>query len=62
MNASSPYDGKFAWDQDHLLQQLEEALAAVAAAETLTEKADLRAVVASYQHDLMVLHGIDLPL
>jgi hypothetical protein len=56
----SQYDIKGAWDQDRMLLQLEEVLAAIDAAETLTEKAELRAVAASYGHDLQVLHGIDL--
>jgi hypothetical protein len=56
----SQYDIKGPWDQDRLLLKLEEALAAVDAAETLTEKSDLRAIAAGYGHDLFILHGIDL--
>lgn len=59
MADGSQYDGTFPWDQDALLRQLEEALAAVEAA-PLTEKDERRAVAESYRHDLSVLHGIDL--
>ena len=56
----SQYDATFPWEQEVMLQSLEEELAALEVAETEEERQRLRTSAQRINEDLIKLHGIDL--